>query len=308
MARFYATFDNSTNASIEALSGNNYYQRLAITNGTTLRSALVAARDALSAAMYGQLNAANENGSLGVTVPTNDNGTSYIISGGTLSGSNVYTNAQAIWQSDPRAVKTSVSTVTNITVANSSGVSPVNPYSISSTLYTDATTAVQNVLNAITAPSGFTGNGPYARLGQYPWRTLASIWTDFPLTFIAWDDYSPGAASSYTPTQPASQSRTLPLTITLPWNWQFTADRAGNAIVYARLDKTDGGSNFYVLANNVTTAASTGYYDVTLPANSLPVGTYQLNYRLKFQDPYITTHYGEQIEYFSGNNFVTLTV
>jgi len=38
------------------------------------------------------------------------------------------------------------------------------------------------------------------------------------------------------------------------------------------------------------------------------VGTYQLNYRLKFQDPYITTHYGEQIEYFSGNNFVTLTV
>ena len=265
--------DNSTNSSIEQTSGNNYYQRLAITNGTALRSALVTARDALSAAMYAQLNAANQDGSLGVTVPTDG----FTIGGGTLSGTNVYTNAQAVWQSDPRAVKTSVSTVTNITVANSVAVSPADPYSISSTLYTDATTAVQNVLNGIAAPSGFTGNGPYARLGQYPWRTLASIWNDHPLTLIAWDDYSPGAPSTYTPTQPASQSRTLPLTITLPWDWQFVADRAGNAIIYARLDKTDGGSNFYVLANNISTAASTGYYNATLPANSLDRKSTRLN-------------------------------
>ena len=223
--------------------------------------------------MYAQLNAANQDGSLGVTVPTDG----FTIGGGTLSGTNVYTNAQAVWQSDPRAVKTSVSTVTNITVANSVAVSPADPYSISSTLYTDATTAVQNVLNGIAAPSGFTGNGPYARLGQYPWRTLASIWNDHPLTLIAWDDYSPGAPSTYTPTQPASQSRTLPLTITLPWDWQFVADRAGNAIIYARLDKTDGGSNFYVLANNISTAASTGYYNATLPANSLDRKSTRLN-------------------------------
>jgi hypothetical protein len=305
MARFYASFDNSTVSAIEATSGNNYYQRLAITNGATLKTALVAARDALSAAMYAQLDTVNKNGLLGVVAPADG----FTIGGGVLSGSNIYTNAQAVWQSDPRAVKTSVSTVTDITVANSTAVSPADPYSISSTLYTDATTAVQNVLNAIAAPSGFTGNGPYARLGQNTFRTLASIWTDHALTYIAWDDYSPGAPSTYTPTQPASQSRTLPLTITLPWDWQFTADRAGNAIVYARLDRSDGGgSQFYVMTNNVSTAASTGYYDSTLPANSLPVGTYQLTYRLKFQDPYITSHYGNQIEYISGTNFVNLTI
>jgi hypothetical protein len=243
MARFYASFDNSTVSSIEAGTTDNFYQRLSMTNGSTIKSALVSARDALSAGMYAQLDTVNKNGLLGTTVPTNG----YTISGGNFSGSptnTVYTNSNAVWQTDPRAVRTTTSTVTNITVANSTAVSPLDPYSFSSTLYTNATTAVQNMLSAISPPSGFSGNGPYARIGLDSFRTLASIWTDHALTFVAWDDYTPGTVQSLTAVPFGTAGA---FTVTASWlNYQYSNDenQSGKVRVQMSLGSTTGGNNY----------------------------------------------------------------
>lgn len=303
MARFYASFTNATVPAIEALDGNNFYQQLNMTNGSTIRAALVSTRDALSAAMYAQMETVNKNGLLGTTVPTDG----YTISGGNFEGSNLYTHPQAVWQSDPRNARTSVASVTNITVSNSTAVSPADPFSVLNTLYTDATTAVNNALNAIAAPVGYTGNGPYARIGLDTFRTLASVWTDHALTYIAWDDYTPGTPTIQPPTKPAAQARSLPLVIPVTWNNEYVADRAGNAIIYARLDKTNGGSDFYIMANNVSQSALVLSYDATLPAYSLPAGEYRLTYRVRFQDATITAHLSDNAEYVSAADFVVLT-
>ena len=142
MARFYASFTNTSVPAIEATDGNNFYQRLTMTDGSAIRSALVSTRDALSAAMYAQIETVNKNGLLGVNVPTNG----YTISGGNFEGANLYTHPQAVWQSDPRNARTSVASVTNITTSNATPVSPPDPFSILNTYYTDAATAVGNAL------------------------------------------------------------------------------------------------------------------------------------------------------------------
>lgn len=293
MARFYASFDNSTKSALES----NFYERKTYTNGSTLKTALVNARLALSAGFYAAIEPVNRNGSLGITVPAG----TFTADGTNISFTNLYTstaaNRDARWPADP-----SLRPTEQITASNATPVTPTDGGSFTQSLYTDAQTALGDAL------AGIADGGPNGRLGQNAWRTLASLWHDHDLTYFAWDDFSPGTPTGLTPTQPASQSRTLPLALTLPWNWQFQADRAGNAIVFARVDRTDGGgSQFYVAANNVSTAASTGSYTATIPGSSLPAGTYELTYRLRFQDPTITTHFGDIAEYISGPNFITLT-
>lgn len=290
MARWYATFDNSTISSLEAETSGNRFERRNMTGGASLKTALLAARQALSDAFYGVVDAANENGASGIVVP-NDG---YTRSGGNFSFSNLYTNAGANWQSNPRTRPTAL-----ITAAGSTAVSPTDAGSISETLYTDANTALQNVLNAIT-------NGPYTRLGQNPYRTLASLWHDHDMTYFAWDDFTPGQPATLSPSGPSSQSAASDLVITINWSRQYKADIEGQIGLYATLTKL-GGSDTATLDVNV--AASGLSYVWTVPGGTLPAGGYRLDISGTFRDVTITTNEGTPQTYTSGPStaFVTLT-
>lgn len=101
MARFYATFNNSTVSSLEDPSSTYRFQRKAFTNGSTLKTALVDARLALSNAMYNPSTAislTNQDGTKNIVLPTN----AISISGGNLSFTNLYTNPGAAWTNTPR--------------------------------------------------------------------------------------------------------------------------------------------------------------------------------------------------------------
>jgi len=289
MARFYGTFDNSTNDGLQAASGSNYYQRKAFTNGSTLKDALVNTRAALSSAVYAQLNAANRNGELGIVVPPD----AITRGGGTLSFGNVYTNTGAIWPADPR-----VRPSAQITTANSTPVSPVDGGSITDSIYTNATTALGNAL------AGIADGGPYGRLGLNSWRTLASLWHDHDLTFLAWDDFTPGQPQGLTTGQMPNQPAANQLTLTTNWSSQFPADAAGSAVISAQLTRNGGGSSTSL--TNVIIAASGATYDWVIPGGTLTAGTYTIDIGVKYRDVTITTHFGLDAT-FTDANIVTLT-
>lgn len=229
MARFYGTFDNSTNSGLEAAAGSNYYQRKAFTDGATLKDALVNTRAALSSAVYAQLNAANRNGELGIVVPPD----AITRGGGTLLFGNVYLNTGAIWPADPRVRPSAI-----ITTANSTAVSPVDGGSITDSLYTDATAALGNAL------AGIADGGPNGRLGLNVWRTLASLWHDHDLTFLAWDDFTPGQVQGLSTAEVGGAGS---LAVTIQWtDYQFVNDSnaSGKVQVVASLGSTTGGNNY----------------------------------------------------------------
>jgi hypothetical protein len=58
MARFYASFDNSTKSALES----DKFERKTYTNGSTLKTALVNARAALSAGFYAVIESVNRKG------------------------------------------------------------------------------------------------------------------------------------------------------------------------------------------------------------------------------------------------------
>lgn len=296
MARWYATFDNSTVSALEAASSGNRRQRLAMTNGAALKTALLNARSALSAAMQAQMDVANRSGAAGVVVPVDG----YTRAGGVLSWSNLYTNAAAVWPSDPKTRPTS-----QILVAGSSAVSPTDGGSISDTLYTTAQTAVQNVLAAIANVGGGSGGGPYSRLGTNPWRTLASLHHDHNMTYFTWDDFTPGQPGTITPTRPATQAAASALSITLPYSFQFPADTEGSVIISATLTRS-GGGGATTLGPNLAVSYGAGSYTWTIPGGTLPAGTYALDYSVRFRDPNITAHTGASSS-FTDATFVTLT-
>jgi hypothetical protein len=273
MARFYGTFDNSTNSGLEAASAGNYYERKAFTDGTTLQTALVNTRAALSSAVYGQLNAVNQNGDLGIVVPSG----AITIGGGSLSFGNVYTNTGAVWPSDPRVRPTE-----QITVANSVAVSPVDGGSITASLYTDATTALGNAL------AGIADGGPNGRLGLDTWRTLASLWHDHALTFLAWDDFTPGQVQGLSTAEVGGAGS---LAVTIQWtDYEFVNDSnaAGKVLVVASLGSTTGGNNY---SFNSGLIAPPGAKEVVW--NAAPTAdTYELTATVTVYDAVIPAHEG----------------
>lgn len=295
MARWYSSFDNSTIAGVEAATNGNRRQRLTMTNGAVLKAALLAARTALSNAVYAQIDAANENGAAGVTIPVDG----YSRGGGNLTWSELYTNAAAVFNADPRIRPTG-----SILVAGSTLVTPSDPGSITESLYTDAQTALQNVLAGIATIAGGSGNGPYSRIGQNPWRTLASIFHDDAMTYFGWDDFSPGQPTTFTTTPPASQPAASALNITFNWANEFPADLEGATRLNLLLSRNGGGSS--VNLTNQIVAAGTLSYLWTIPGGTLTAGTYTLDSGGSFRDATITTHFGTSRDYFNAS-FVTLT-
>jgi hypothetical protein len=278
MARWYASFDNEEVEGREAAASDGYYERVAISTGSTLKAALISTRAALSSAAYGVINTGNQDGSLGIVVPPD------VVTrgGGDYSWSNLYTNTGAVWPSDPRTRPTA-----QILSSNSTPVSPTDAGTISDTLYTDAVTALENCFTAM------TGGGPRARIGFNPYRTLASIFHDHALTYLAWDDFTPGTVQSFTVTGLGS---TTDFVAALTWaSWQFPNDaNVGNTVEIAvTLTRTDGGGSETYTENRTLTA---GTYPTSLAVNvafpTVVAGTYQLNALLTIADAVINTHVG----------------
>lgn len=236
MARFYATFDNSTNATLEGTGSTYSFDRLTFTNGSTLKTALLNARSDLSAQFYAQIADANKNGSLGVTVPSDG----FTVSGGNLASSELYTNPEAVYNSDTRDRP-----APPITVANSTAITPADPWTIAESYYTACNTALANAMAGIGGYQSQPAGGVYGRLGSTSspvasaTNTLNSLWHDTNLTYFAWDDYTPGR-----PTSIAVNVSTTLVIITGINNYEFSMDRHAKIFVsYAGYINGQGAGN-----------------------------------------------------------------
>ena len=282
MARFYATFDNST---VSALA-SAYYNRLTFTNGATLQTNLLNARSALSAQVYANMATVDQDGTRGVVMPTDG----YTRSGGNLTWTELYTNSAAVWPSDPATRPTAT-----ITVAGSTIISPsVADGSVTETYYTDAQTALQSAL------AGIAGSGPYARLGLNPWKTLASLHHDHAMTYFAWDDFTPGQVQTLTAPVTGDSSA---LTVTPEWaSYQYLNDENTNARIKVTAYLASGGNNYSYDSTKITPP---GTKNVTWNVGAVVAGTYQLDVNVWCYDASDNTIEGTVVSYTNPSVVVT---
>lgn len=208
MARFYARFDSGSAGWTTELDGTasiatGFDRRRIAANSSSaalLRDGLIASRSAVSADVYDDLDAVNEDGSKGTYFPPDlpTYPSSTLISWSTAYTSSVdgikfpvtnsYGSATVINYSR-RPTASIVSTQTTLTVPTN----PVDPVQLNYNVYLSASTAVRAVLDQVQNGAG-TVNSPYTRLGTpaSSSRTLASIWHDPDLQYFAWDDFTPG--------------------------------------------------------------------------------------------------------------------
>jgi hypothetical protein len=345
MARFYARFDSGSSGWVTTLD-NDYFERRRIgassASAAPLRTGLIASRSAVSTDVYADLPISYENGALGTIIPgavlTTDTST-YV------SWSNAYTSSATtppapgiIIPSDYRSRPTS-----SISIDSRIG-GPTGSGGVSYTTYTNATTAVSTILSSIQDGAGTT-NSPYTRLGSNPSRTLHSIWHDFDMQYFGWDDFTPGtlsnASSSLTqnalPTNNdlANVSSTISpaITVTIYFDIEYFADKAGDVIISANLRKdSTTGTIVAQLSNYTTTVASapgktllpfawTFYTNQVLGAwylmptqgsyvdsgDGIDAGTYYLaDVSIYVKDATITTHQSNTLSYTRTPEVITL--
>jgi hypothetical protein len=200
MARYYSTFDNSTVSALEAVTAGKAFLRVAMSGGSTLKAALITARSDLDAAIRSQITLANNDGTLGTVVPSDQ-----LVRGGTDTTGTFYTNAAADYQTDP-----SIRPTADIVSAGSTITSPADTFSITNSTIDAARTAVNNAVTAA---------GVYSRLGTDAAKTLRSLWHALDLSYFAWDSFTPEIAVAGTvftsPTDPAQGDQ-----VTLHMEWQ----------------------------------------------------------------------------------------
>jgi hypothetical protein len=268
MARFYATFDHTIVSALEAQTTGNFYDPRFIGANSSLGTAhqiiISGARADLSAAMLAQLDANNHNGSSGVVFPSDG----IAFTGGNLTWSNAFTTGSAVWQSDPRVRPNTRNILISNGDPNLLASSPADPGSINQGYYYSASAALMNALNDIRETGSLsTGYGPYGRLGTNPSRTLFSIWNSHDLSYIAWDDFTPGQVQSFTAAPRANgagvftidfnagsvtnglmvESGVDDVSIRFNWTKQYLADLAGDSILNA--SATPAGGSAYTLSS-----------------------------------------------------------
>lgn len=287
MARFYAHYTNSTVSGLEVIDAANCYERKTVntTDAGTARTSMINTRATLSASFYSSINVGNRNGTLGIVVPAN----AYTNTGGNFSGSNLYTNTAAEWPSDPRTRPT-----TQILTSNSNAVSPADTFTAPTSEYDAARTAVQDYYTAI------TGGSPYARLGTNPWRTLASIWHNHDLEYMAWDDFTPGQLQSFNVSLISGVGEPEELQFT--GNYQYAND--GNPDARIELIASLVGPSTYNLNTLVVPTSGSFTYD-WLPngVSSVTAGSYTLTVTARVRDAVIITHFGTQASDTDSYNF-----
>jgi hypothetical protein len=291
MARFYAHYTNATESGLEVINASNAYQKRTMdtTAAATARTNMLNARAAASSSFYSSIDVANRNGNSGVVVPSD----AYTDNGTTISGANLYTNTasgtSAVWPSDPRVRPTA-----QITIANSTVISPADNFSVASTDIYDGRQGFTDYMTAV------TGGSPYTRLGLNPWRTLASVWHDHAFTYFAWDDFTPGQLQSFNVTLISGVGEPEELRFT--GNYQYANDENPDARI--ELIASLVGPSTYNLNTLIAPTSGSFTYD-WLPNGvaSVTAGSYTLTVTARVRDPVIITHFGTQASDTDSYNF-----
>jgi hypothetical protein len=154
-----------------------------------LRDGLIASRSALSDALRPQLNQENEYGTNGPIIPREIGNITQTGAGGTLSWNNVYTSSTIPGIVTPADYRTRPTGSPTTTDGNLTPRSPADSGTINNDIYLSASNAVTTVLNNISS-----GRSPLtpSNQGNFPTRSLHSLWHDKSLQYFAWDDFTPG--------------------------------------------------------------------------------------------------------------------
>lgn len=292
MARFYGTFDNSTNSALEADTIGNRFQRVSMGgSGATLKSTLEAARIALSAAVYAQLDADSKNGNNGRCF-TQD---SFARGGGNLTWSDMYYNLEATYNADPRVRPTGA-----ITIANSTDIND-DAGSITESLYTDAVNALEAILSQL---------GVRTRTVYSDFLRLLNVFNDDPLTYIGWDDLTPGQPQSHSlnavsnPVGPASQT----VSLTQNWDRQYPSDDDYIARVRCVVNQvvagTGGGATSWDSGEITAGAATLDQYTFVTPALQGEGAEYDVEVWVHFRNTTPVTINGTAAYILSSNHII----
>lgn len=280
MARWYGTFDNSTNAALEAITDTQRRQRRAFTSpsGSTLKTNLVNARQALSDAFYSAIDAGNKDGTIGIVVPQDG----YSVGGGNVSGSNLYTNSGAIHPADPRVRPTSPILVADELTEE---VTPTDAWSVSQTLYNNASDALEDILDALQVRT--------ARTLIDESKALFSIYHDHDLTYFAWDDFTPGVVQGLVVSGLAAPPPAY--AVTADWSsYQFPMDDHpdGKIRIWMNMSSTTGGSNFNYDSGLITPPVSTTHTWSVNGGAAIPADTYEISAQIRLYDATYNAHEG----------------
>lgn len=189
MARYYAKFDQGNDATLDS----DFFDKLTIgassASSALLRDGLIASRSALSDALRPQLNQENEYGTNGPIIPREIGNITQTGAGGTLSWNNVYTSSTIPGIVTPADYRTRPTGSPTTTDGNLTPRSPADSGTINNDIYLSASNAVTTVLNNISS-----GRSPLtpSNQGNFPTRSLHSLWHDKSLQYFAWDDFTPG--------------------------------------------------------------------------------------------------------------------
>lgn len=268
MARWYSSFTNSTVSSLEADSTGKRFQRKAMSGGATLRSALVAARDSLSAAVYAQLNAENRRGDTGICLPEGG----FTMDGTNLSWTSLYTNPDAIWPADPSDRPNA-----SIEAAFSTPIGDAG--SISQSLYNAAQSSLEDILTA----AGFRSRVGNSEAEE---RMLRSLFHDHALSYFAWDDFLPGRPQNVVcPSIEGFKGNANSIRVDVTFDKEYPAD----VECEARLDATvycngSPAQSIDEWRDFNWTGGSTGLLSWNLPGGGvLPAGDYSIEGYVQFK-------------------------
>jgi hypothetical protein len=306
MARFYGKFDSGSGGWVTEIE-NNFFARSRIgadsASGASLRNGLIASRSALSVDIYEDLDANNKDGSKGIYFPP-DSGPFSTNSSTFVSWSTAYTSSvngirtpTTNSYGSPTVVNYSLRPTASILSTQTTLVGPSNPtdpVGASYTTYVNASAAVTAVLNAIQRGSTVspTFTTPFTRLGNFPSRTLHSIWHDPNLQYFAWDDFTPGTPQSV---GAAAQQQGNAVTIDISWNpGEFPNDANGTVLITGTITRQGGGVTPVDLYVELPASPTTYTWNA---GTFTTAGTYDLTLTLSFGDPIIPESRGGLANY-----------
>jgi len=272
MARFYAKFDHGNVTSLNPDEHGKRFDKYVIAansaSGALLRNGLISSRSILSADAYASINTANQDGALGIIIPSD------VITRGSpnTTWTNLYTSSVAgiVWPSDPRTRPPSASILsTDVSIIGPS--SPADPGQVTDSLYVAAASALNDVISNIRVSSAGAASGPNTRLGNSGSYTLLSLFHDHDTQYFAWDDFTPGTPQSR-PTiniQDTGPSGSVLLTgLGGSSIYQFSADK--EATVHVRVSG--------VVRTTTTPPVNNYFFDVSETLNTGSIQSSTMNF------------------------------
>lgn len=188
MARYYAKFDQGSDATLDS----DFFDRRTIgassASAALVRDGLIVSRSALSAAMKAVLDDQNEKGTNGPIIPREVGNIIQTGAGGTLTFNNVFTSTTIPGIVTPADYRTRPTASVDTNDGNLTPRSPADSGLINNDLYLSASNAVTTVLNLFS-----NGDSPLtpSNQGNFPTRSLHSVWHDKNLQYFAYDNFTP---------------------------------------------------------------------------------------------------------------------